>query len=93
MNTSKALIYQEKFHNILQLHSDPLYVFTYSCNDNYKIACTAVQNKTIIKKALPMESSIFTVEAHAINLAINFILKSKKKKKNSSQTCSLSYYH
>ena len=31
-------------------------------------------------KALPLESSIFTAEAHAIDLALNIISKSKHKK-------------
>ena len=71
---------QEKFHNILQHHPDHLYVFTDGSKDNNKTACAVVLNKTIPKKALPMESSIFTAEAHAIDLTINIILKSKHKK-------------
>ena len=63
--------YQEKFHNILQHHPDHLYVFTDGSKDNNKTACTAVLNKTVLKKALPMESSIFTAEARAIDLALN----------------------
>ena len=34
---------------------------------------------SLIKKVLPMESSIFTAEARAIDLALNIILKSKHK--------------
>ena len=48
--------------------------------DNDKAACTAVLDKTIIKKALPMESFIFPAEVQAIDLALNFISKSKHKK-------------
>ena len=72
--------YQEKFHNILQHHPDHLYVFMDGSKDNNKTVCAAVLNKTILKKALPMESSIFTAEARAIDLALNIILKSKNKK-------------
>ena len=72
--------YQEKFYNILQHHSDHLYVFMDGSKDNNKTACVAVLNKTILKKALPIESSIFTAEARAIDLALNIILKSKHKK-------------
>ena len=72
--------YQEKFHNILQHHPDHLYVFMDGSKDNNKTACVAVLNKTILKKALPMESSIFTAEACAIDIALNIILKSKHKK-------------
>ena len=72
--------YQEKFHNILQHHPDHLYVYTDGSKDNNKTACAAVLNKTILKKALPMESSIFTVAAPEIDLALNIISKSKHKK-------------
>ena len=37
-------------------------------------------NKTVLKKALPRERSIFTAEARAIDLALNIISKSKHKK-------------
>ena len=72
--------YQEKFNNILQHHPNHLYVFMDGSKDNNKAACAAVLNKTILKKALLMESSIFTAEASAIDLALNIILKSKHKK-------------
>ena len=76
MNTLKQnahpRTYQEKFHNILRRHSDHLYVFTDGSKDNDKTACAAVLNKTITKKALPTESSIFTTEA------LDIISKSKQ---------------
>ena len=56
---------------ILQHHPDHLYVFTYGSKDNNKTMYAAVWNKKILKKALPMESSMFTAEAHAIDLALN----------------------
>ena len=71
--------YQEKFYNILQLHSDHLYVFTDESKDNGRAACAAVLNKTVLEKAVPKESSIFTAEAHAIDLALNITSKSKNK--------------
>ena len=81
--------HQEKFHNILQLHPDHLYVFTDVSNDKDKTVCTAVLNKIIIKKAL----SIFTTEARAIDLALNIIPKSKLRNLSYSQTCSRSNNH
>ena len=72
--------YQEKFLNILQHHPDHLYVFMDGSKDNGRAACAAVLNKTVLKKALPRESSIFTAEARAIDLALNIISKSKHKK-------------
>ena len=72
--------YQEKFYNILQHHPDHLYVSTDGSKDNGRAACMAVLNKTVLKKTLPRESSIFTAEACAIDLALNIISKSKHKK-------------
>ena len=71
---------QEKLQNILQQHPDYLYVFTNGSKDNNKTACTAVLNKIIHKKVLPMESSIFTDEACAIDLALDIISKEKHEK-------------
>ena len=48
--------YQEKFHNILQLHPDLLYVFTDGSKNNDKTACTAVLNKTISNGKLHLHS-------------------------------------
>ena len=57
-----------------------LNTFMDGSKDNGRAACKAVLNKTVLKKALPRESSIFTAEAHAIDLALNIISKSKHKK-------------
>ena len=83
IKTPKAILelnehstFQEKFYNILQEHPDHLYVFMDGSKDNGRAACMAVLNKTVLKKSLPRESSIFTAEA----LALNIISKSKHKK-------------
>ena len=70
--------YQEKLRNLLEHHPNHLYVFTDGSKDNNKTACAAVLNETILKKALPMESSIFTAEVFAIDQALDKILKSKQ---------------
>ena len=72
--------YQEKFYNIFQHHTDHLYVFTDGSKDNGRAAWAAVLNKTVLKKALPRESFIFTAEAHAIDQDPNIISKGKHKK-------------
>ena len=48
--------------------------------DNDEMACAAVINKTVIEKALPAESSIFTEEAYTKDVAFNIISKNKHKK-------------
>ena len=75
-----SITYQEKLHDILQQHPYYLYIFADGSKDNNKTACTAVLNKVIHKKALPMESSIFTAEACAKGLALNIISKEKHEK-------------
>ena len=68
--------YQEKHQNILQQHPNYLCIYTDGSKDYHKTACAAVLNKIIKTKALPMESSIFTAEACALDI----ILKEKHKK-------------
>ena len=80
MNIPKLKPTREKFYNILQHHPDHLYVFTDGSKDNGRAVYAAVLNKTVLKKALPRESSIFTAEARAIDLALNIISKNKHKK-------------
>ena len=72
--------YHEKHQNIFQQHPDYLCIYTDGSKDNNKTACAAVLNKMIKTKALPMDSSIFTAEACAIDLALDNILKEKHKK-------------
>ena len=45
-----------------------------------KTACAVDVNKTILRKALPLERSIFSAEAHAIGQALNIISKSRHNK-------------
>ena len=72
--------YQEKHQNILQQYPDYLCIYTDGSKDHNKTACAAVLNKIIKTKALPMDSSIFTAEACAIDLALDIISKEKHKK-------------
>ena len=72
--------YLEKFHAILLHHPDHHYIFTDGSKDSNKTACATVLNKTIHKKALPMENSIFTAEVRAIYLALNIISRDKHNK-------------
>ena len=60
--------YIEKFHTILLHHPDHQYIFTDGSKDSNKTACAVVLNKTVLKKGLPKESSIFTAEICAIDL-------------------------
>ena len=72
--------YHEKHQNILQQHPDYLYIYTDGSKDDHKTACVEVLNIIIKTKALPMESSIFTAEACAIDLVLDIISKEKNKK-------------
>ena len=72
--------YTEKFHHVLLDYPEHLHVFTDGSKDHSRTASAAVLNETNHKKALPMESSIFTAEVCAIDLALNIISKNKEKK-------------
>ena len=60
-------------------YPEHLHVFTDGSKDHSRTACAAVLNKIIHKKALPLESSIFTAEVCAIDLALNIISRDKHK--------------
>ena len=70
----------KKHQDILQQHTDYLCIYTGGSKDSNRTACTPVLNTNIKTKALPIESSIFTTEACAIDLALDIILKEKHKK-------------
>ena len=72
--------YIEKFHHIVSHKPEDLHVFTDGSKDHSRTACAAVLNKIICKKALPMESSIFTAEVCAIDLVLNIISRDKHNK-------------
>ena len=71
--------YQEKHQNILQQHPDYLCIYTDRSKDNNKTVCAAVLNKIITTKALPMESSIFTAEACAIDYYRHYLERKTQK--------------
>ena len=71
--------YLEKFHNILQHHPNHLYVFMDVSKGNYKTACTAVLNETILKKV--------------IDLALTSFRRVYMRNLSYSQTHALFYYH
>ena len=70
----------EKIHHIISRYPEHLHVFTDGSKDHGRTACAAALNKIIHKKALPMESSIFTAEVCAIDLALNIISRDKHNK-------------
>ena len=70
----------EKFHTILLYHPDHQYIFTDGAKDSNKTACAAVLNKTILKKALLMKTSIFNAEVCTIDFALNIISGNKHNK-------------
>ena len=73
-------IYQNKLYNILEHHPNHLRIFTDGSKDSDKTGCAAISNNKVIRKALPKESSIFTAETCAIDLALNIISENKHKR-------------
>ena len=66
--------YLDKLHNILKYHPNDLKIFRDGSKNNNKTVYTAILNKTIMRKSLPKQSSIFTAEA--CDLALNIISES-----------------
>ena len=58
----------EKFHSIHLHHPDHQYIFTDGSKHSNKTVCATVLNKTIHKKALLMNNSVFTAEICATDL-------------------------
>lgn len=73
-------IYQEEIYNILKKYPKHHRIYTDGSKDKERTACAAVSNIKTLKKALPSESSIFSAEAYAINLALEIIHNSSYQK-------------
>ena len=65
---------------IISLYPEHLHVLTDGSKNHSRTVCATVLNKIIHKKALPVESSIFTADICAIYLTLNIISMDKHNK-------------
>ena len=71
-----APLFIQKFNEIKDDHSYCTPVYTDGSKDNDRVGCGAIINHLSIKQSLPSNASIFTVEATAIDLALDAITES-----------------
>ena len=75
------ITFQEKFQKVEEKYPNYIHIFTDGPKQNNATTSAAIINRKIqIKKHLPRETSIFSVEVYAINLALDLIAKSRNTK-------------
>ena len=75
------ITFQEKFQNVKEKYPNYIHIFTDGSKQNNATTSAAIINRKIqIKKHLPRETSIFSAEVYAINLALDLITKSRNTK-------------
>ena len=67
---TSSLVFIQKYNEINDEHSFCTPVYTDGSKDNDSVGCAAIINNISIKQRLPSNSSIFTAEIKAIDLAI-----------------------
>ena len=79
-NKTHPLIYQDNLNNIQEIFPNYQHIHTDGSKSNFGTGCGAVLHKKSLKKCLLKESSIFSAEIYAINLALDLISTSNSKK-------------
>ena len=75
------ITFQENFLKIQEKYPNYIHIFTDGSKQNNATTSAAIINRKIqIKKHLPRETSIFSTEVYAINLALDQITKSRDPK-------------
>ena len=76
-----SITFQEKFQKIKEKYPNYIHIVTDGSKQNNATTSAAIINrKILIKKHLPRETSIFSAEVYAINLALDLITKSRNTK-------------
>ena len=75
------ITFPEKFQKIKEKYPNYIHIFTDGSKQNNVTTSAAIINRKIqIKKHLPRETSIFSAEVYAVNLALDLITKSRNTK-------------
>ena len=72
-----SLVFMQKSNEVKDEHSYCTPIYTDWSKDNDRIGCEAIINNISIKQKLPSNSSIFTAEIKAIDLALDAITESE----------------
>ena len=70
---SNPHLLKQNFHDLLSYYSDHEHIYTDGSKDEEKVGCAAAKYDDCKKMRIPDGSSVFTAEAKAIDLALDFV--------------------
>ena len=70
---SNPHLLKQNFHDLQSYYSDHEHIYTDGSKDEEKVGCAAAKYDDCIKMRIPDGSSVFTAEAKAIDLALDFV--------------------
>ena len=70
---SNPHLLKQKFHDLQSYYSDHEHIYTDGSKDEEKVGCAAAKYDDCKKMRIPDGSSVFTAEAKAIDLALDFV--------------------
>ena len=79
-NKTHPLIFQEKLEKVKEKYPKHLHIFTDGSKVDKITGCATIHKGKIFQKHLPNDTSIFSAEACAINMALDLISESRNNK-------------
>ena len=79
-NKTHPLIFQEELEKVKEKYPKYLHIFTDGSKVDRITGCATIHKGKIFKKHLPNDTSIFSAEACAINMALDVISESRNNK-------------
>ena len=70
---SNPHILKQNFHDLQSYYSDHEHIYSDGSKDAEKVGCAAAKYDNCKKMRIPDDSSVFTAEAKAIDLALDFV--------------------
>ena len=70
---SNPHLLKQNFHEMQSYYSDHEHIYTDGSKDKEKVGCAAAKYDDCEKMRIPDGSSVFTAEAKAIDLALDFV--------------------
>jgi ribonuclease HI len=80
MSETSPEVFKNKYHEIKAVYKDHFPIFTDGSKDDGKVGCAAISKLHQSKLRLPNNATIFSAEAKAIDLALNFISQYNEEK-------------
>ena len=80
LTKTHPITFQLKFLNIQNNFLDHHHIYAHGSKQEMKVVCAAIFQNQELLKHLPNESSIYSAEVRAINLAVNIMANHKSSK-------------